>query len=254
MGADGGSTTSRADMVRTKGYGSSQKSSQGGMGYNANGIVRIAEETVSLAEQRRLKMSTCALTNRPLEKPVVACRLGNLYNKAALLESIVSRSLPEPFSYIQSLKDIVELKSLVLSSGHPMCALTNKVLDDGSTRSVVLWSCGCLLSQKAFDSLSDSLNCMRCGNPFTRKDVIKIFPDNYVTLKKELLLSKKVKTNKPEPLGSLKALKEAKRKQQTEETIAKFRKTEAYDKIFKSESPPITDAFGREFCNKGSGI
>lgn len=38
------------------------------------------------------RWTTCALSGQPLQPPVVACFLGNLYNKASVLEFLLARA------------------------------------------------------------------------------------------------------------------------------------------------------------------
>lgn len=69
MGADGGSIPDRRDLVRTKG----------------------AAQRTGKAIQRE-QFLFCALSKKPLSKPVVADPLGKLYNKDAILEYLLDKS------------------------------------------------------------------------------------------------------------------------------------------------------------------
>jgi len=69
MGADGGSIAGRQELVQT--------------------VKRVA--TVhSLRAQARAQANSCALSQEPLRAPVVACAMGNLFNKDALLEYLLA--------------------------------------------------------------------------------------------------------------------------------------------------------------------
>lgn len=148
MGGDGGSIPNRIDLVKTKGYGSSQRTGQGSMGSSANGMRRLNEEVVDPREQRRTRMTTCALTGQTLVRPVVACRAGFLFNKDAIVERLLSKSIPEDFKHITSLRDVVELNNFPGT-----CPLTARDFSDG--RSEVMWQCGCVISEKGLSSLSN---------------------------------------------------------------------------------------------------
>lgn len=69
MGADGGSIPDRRDLVRTKGK---------------------AEKTDKALQRERFLY--CALSKKPLAKPIVADPLGKLYNKDAILEYLLDKS------------------------------------------------------------------------------------------------------------------------------------------------------------------
>lgn len=60
MGGDGGSFSTRADMVKTKGFKFLRN--LGGMGYVPNTQVREADERLNRSEARDLQLSTCALS------------------------------------------------------------------------------------------------------------------------------------------------------------------------------------------------
>merc|ERR1712025_108788 len=55
----------------------------------------------------------CALTQHPLTKPVVACEMGRLYNKEAIIELLLSQdrsTAPKWSEHLKQLKDVVELQ------------------------------------------------------------------------------------------------------------------------------------------------
>lgn len=87
MGCDGGSIPMREDMVRVK---------------KTAGPPSTQEKLNDLA----IRWSTCSLSAEPLRVPIVADMLGNLFNKEALLAAALSKSLPEAFSHIRSLKRV----------------------------------------------------------------------------------------------------------------------------------------------------
>lgn len=182
MGGDGGSFASRTEMVKTKGWGFTNKGC-GGMGANANHVSQMGlEDHVSLKEQRRIRTSLCRLSQEPLREPVVVCRLGSLYNKEVLLSRLLAKELPPFAKHIKSLRDVKNVSVSFVSSSssgeerHLVCPMTTKTLDDGVHLSAALWTCGCLLSTKAFDESSAKGKCPKCDAPFTTEDKIPIFP------------------------------------------------------------------------------
>jgi len=46
----------------------------------------------SVKEKQERRATTCAQSSQPLSEPVVACQLGYLFNKEALLTALVRRS------------------------------------------------------------------------------------------------------------------------------------------------------------------
>ena len=67
MGADGGTIPTRCELVKTR-----QKPEQ-----KDKDSVRI------------YKWQYCNLTQQPLVRPIVACELGKLYNKEAIIEKLL---------------------------------------------------------------------------------------------------------------------------------------------------------------------
>ena len=248
MGGDGGNIPSRADMVRTKGFGSIQKASQGGMGYTPNYIAKVSEETLNSKEQRKLGMRLCAISQNPLTLPIVVCKRGYLYSKEHLIERLLIKStnpLPEQFAHIKNLKDVKELnKPKRSANGNLLCPVTHDELDDGVTRCVFLWSCGCLVSQTASDLDKDSKRCPNCNESYQPDQVIEMLQPS----------TGAINVTKKRKLESLEERREKERKQKTADELSKYKDDESYRKLFNTNKVSRTDAFGREFSNKGVGI
>ena len=99
MGADGGTIPTRCELVRT----------------------RKKPEQKDKDSVRIYKWQFCNLTQQPLVRPIVACELGSLYNKEAIIEKLLENKsgsqengdklLPEAATdHIKSLKDVKELQ------------------------------------------------------------------------------------------------------------------------------------------------
>merc|ERR1712029_1072818 len=95
MGCDGGTIPTRDELVKT-----------------AKRPEQKDKDSVRLYKWRH-----CALTQEPLDKPVVACELGRLYNKEAIIEKLLNAKSEGSSSqengaadHIKSLKDIKELQ------------------------------------------------------------------------------------------------------------------------------------------------
>jgi len=91
MGCDGGTIPKRHELVRT----------------------RQKPEEKDPDSDRVTTWQYCALTNQLLKEPIVACELGKLYNKDAIIEFLLdkkSSDKPDKVSHIKGLKDIHTLK------------------------------------------------------------------------------------------------------------------------------------------------
>jgi len=183
MGGDGGSIPGRADMIKTKGMKFARN--LGGMGYNPNLMVRADTEKYTKSEERQLKWRNCAISQTTLKRPLVACRLGRIYNKDAIIEAMLKKTIPEGSRHIRSLKDIRTLcPSSVVSTADGDCLVCPISKDgfDGSLRGFFGWRCGCVISEKALknlkrhDDVSDK--CLVCGNDAVGNTLIPLIPDN----------------------------------------------------------------------------
>lgn len=95
MGCDGGTIPTRDELVKT----------------------RKRPEQKDKDSVRLYKWQHCSLTQEPLEKPIVACELGRMYNKEAIIEKLLSQKSEGSSSgeskntdHIRSLKDVKELE------------------------------------------------------------------------------------------------------------------------------------------------
>uniref|UniRef100_A0A0G4GW74 Replication termination factor 2 n=1 Tax=Chromera velia CCMP2878 TaxID=1169474 RepID=A0A0G4GW74_9ALVE len=183
MGGDGGSIPLRADVVRTKGFKFSRN--LGGMGYAPNTQV-FAEERMDPNKIREIRWTSCALSQEPLEPPIVACKLGNLYNKKTVLETILEKKLPEFASHIKSFKkDLKEIPPSFFSTETKrlFCPLGHVDLT-GAQQATLNWRCGCVVSKKAQKELGGGGRdgpaqplCVSCSQPYDPStDLIDLVP------------------------------------------------------------------------------
>lgn len=162
MGADGGSIPDRRDLVKTKGK---------------------AEQTDKAL--RRERFFLCALSKKPLTKPVVADPLGKLYNKDAVLEYLLDKSAygdgEEICRYIKGVKvgklcgrdranpqDLLTLNVMpnpnrdedadaTSASRAPfVCWLSLKEMT-GAVPFIAIRSCGCVFSEAAIRAVVPNL-------------------------------------------------------------------------------------------------
>lgn len=174
MGCDGGTIPKRDELVRTK-----------------KKKVEASKEVKAGA-----RWNYCRLSQLPLQKPVVADQLGNLYNKEKLIEYMLDRSKFENGpDYIKNLKDIKELnltpnpsydsnrqengdESNAINKTQWICSITGLEMN-GSFKFFCIFSCGCVFSERAYKSINlNSLKCIRCEKSYTENDLITINPND----------------------------------------------------------------------------
>ncbi|XP_063153096.1 replication termination factor 2 [Candoia aspera] len=134
----------------------------------------------------------CTLSQEKLSRPIVACELGRLYNKDAVIEFLLDKSsdkvLVEAASHIKSIKNVVELnlsdnpawtgdkgntkgdKYDDIQSARFICPIVGLEMN-GRHRFCFLRNCGCVFSERALKELKTE-TCHKCGIPFQDDDVI----------------------------------------------------------------------------------
>ena len=157
MGNDGGSIAKRIDLVKEK-------------------TKEIRKDTVSINQNRS---RYCAISNSKLAVPIVGCRLGYLYNKEALLSCLINKTMPSTFDHIRKMKDVKNINATENSnpkSPYPLICPLTAVEYNGLGRFVVLWNCGCLLSERSLSKPEESGKacCPICSTEYTPKDVIQL--------------------------------------------------------------------------------
>lgn len=55
-------------------------------------------------QQQIIRTHHCALSGERLTEPIVACELGSMYNKEAVISALLDRTLNVKFNYIRGLK------------------------------------------------------------------------------------------------------------------------------------------------------
>eukprot|EP00937_MAST-01D_sp_MAST-1D-sp2_P007206 g7206.t1 len=180
------------------------------------GDLEAGKEVRDPAELRRVKVSTCALSGEALREPIVACRLGNLYNKDAVLKELLERreGKPAQFAHVRKLKDVVTCvlttatASASASAGSAAGAASSTSASasastsasstgsgaaaradagayicpitrdefNGKTPFCVIWTSGVLMSRRALAAVKTS-TCLVTGAPFGPADVFSVAPD-----------------------------------------------------------------------------
>lgn len=161
MGNDGGSIPGRQDLVKSKRR-------------------RRHSETEEIVKQSKSKY--CSLSKETLKKPIVGDKLGQIYNKTAIIQALIEKNLPDTFNHISSLKDVKDINGEINKNGYLQCPITRSEFS-GINKFYFLWNCGCIMSKKAIDEIGMKDKCLICGKDFdNEKDLISL---NYTKEEKE---------------------------------------------------------------------
>jgi len=169
MGCDGGTIPKRDELVRT-----------------AKRPVQKDQDMF-----RQAKWTTCTIGQQSLSPPIMACELGKLYSKEAVLEFLLDRSISDAATHIRNLKDVKTLKLTPNPGYEKSSQLANQYADNqkakyicpivgiemnGKYKFALLWTCGCVLSERALKE-AESEACHNCSMKFTKEDIIVLNPE-----------------------------------------------------------------------------
>nr|XP_020469739.1 protein RTF2 homolog [Monopterus albus] len=170
MGCDGGTIPKRHELVK--------------------GPKKI--EKVDKNAELAAKWKYCALSQEKLRRPIVACELGRLYNKDAIIEYLLDKSAERPnaeaVAHVRGIKDIKELNLTDnpewegerrnakgdryedIHCGMFICPVVGLEMN-GKHRFCYLQTCGCVFSDRALKEVKAEI-CHKCGDPFKDEDII----------------------------------------------------------------------------------
>ena len=152
------------------------------------------------------------LTSQPLRKPLVADRIGNLFNKESILEALITKKMSKAYWYIKKIKDVIDVNPTLKVPGcdviggdsvnihnktaqsesskksQPVintiiCPLTKLELD-GFHKFSLLWSWGWIFATQIIENIQLNHECPNWGKSFKDKDIIDLTPDP-VTLEQQ---------------------------------------------------------------------
>ncbi|XP_039499118.1 replication termination factor 2 [Drosophila santomea] len=167
MGCDGGTIPRRDELVRVK-----QK-----------------PEQKDKDAEREFRWRHCTLTQQSLQEPIAMCGMGRLYSKQSVIERLLEKEpMPETAAHVKSMKDIRQLNPTpnpafteedktegLLDTRHApyICKLIGLEMS-GKFRFVALWSCGCVMSERALKQIKGSVasTCPLCQAPYSVEDVV----------------------------------------------------------------------------------
>ncbi|TKY54715.1 RTF protein [Spatholobus suberectus] len=127
-------------------------------------------------EQRLSKWLNCALSNEPLREPCVIDKLGNIFNKEALVEALLGKKLPKEFGHIKGLKDMINIQLSSVPGSDDGAKFQCPVAGlefNGKYRYFALRNCGHVLSAKALKEVKSSA-CLVCHKECADVDKIVI--------------------------------------------------------------------------------
>ncbi|XP_023701188.1 replication termination factor 2 [Paramormyrops kingsleyae] len=170
MGCDGGTIPKRHELVK--------------------GPKKV--EKVDKNAELVARWSYCALSQEKLCRPIVACELGRVYNKDAVIEYLLDKSAERPNSevvaHIRGIKDVKELNLTDnpawegdrsnskgdryedLHCAKFICPVVGIEMN-GKQKFCYLQTCGCVFSDRALREVKTEI-CHKCGDPFQDSDII----------------------------------------------------------------------------------
>mmetsp|Transcript_7074 Transcript_7074/g.7785 ORF Transcript_7074/g.7785 Transcript_7074/m.7785 type:complete len:289 (-) Transcript_7074:156-1022(-) len=208
MGNDGGSIPRRIEMVKEK-------------------PKEYKTENSALARKRA---TLCTMTNQRLAKHIAVCKLGNLYNKEAVVGHLLKKTMPKEFQYIRKLKDVKDVS--LTESDKPgishifLCPVSGVELN-GYNRFYANWNCGCVLSEKAINEIKVEDRCLSCNEEYSKGDLIDL---NMTLEQKERLIVEmrlSTKTKKDKKKSKLESSKSVKAEDEEEKTSGNPKKRRA---------------------------
>ncbi|XP_061640312.1 replication termination factor 2 [Phyllopteryx taeniolatus] len=221
MGCDGGTIPKRHELVK--------------------GPKKV--EKVDKNAELAAKWKHCALSQEKLRRPIVACQLGRLYNKDAVIEYLLDKSAERPntdaVTHIRGTKDIKELNLTDnpewdgerrntkgdryedIHCGMFICPVVGLEMN-GKHRFCYLQTCGCVFSDRALKEVKTEI-CHKCGDPFQNTDIVVLngTKEEVEKLREKMeerrSKAKTKKSKKSKPAESVSAPSEAKGDTQVDE-------------------------------------
>jgi hypothetical protein len=187
MGGDGGMKAPGRDYVKCKGMGFVNPKSTG-MGSVANLVRTVSVEYMSDFKKQKVRMSFCRLTDAPLEAPIVACKLGHLYNKTAIIEYLLEKKMPTEYEHIRSLKDVKQCKvewtkadslavgeTAVAAQKGLKCPISMADISNSGVKSCIIWKTGVICSLKALKEMKTEKGiCPVTGEKYEPEDIVEL--------------------------------------------------------------------------------
>merc|ERR1711972_302066 len=144
------------------------------------------------------RWNRCFLTKEKLDKRIVCDKLGNLYNKEAVIKLLMNQYIPDTLKHVsrKTITDINTSKDKMsnLRSKKLICQISEKKMD-GSFRTIVSTSTGYVFSRKIarqFPQISEEI----IGKKISEEEWINLCPPIAESKVLNTKLSKKIPTQK----------------------------------------------------------
>ena len=143
------------------------------------------EDGKNVTKAQIMRTVICAQSSEPLTEPIIACEMGNLYSKEAMLLAIINKTLNPLHSHVRGMKDVITLKLTSnpaysaadddeKSSPRYICPVTSMEFN-GIHPFAVIWSTGYVISVKAIREIGIEALQQDYG-PFDADDVVQLVP------------------------------------------------------------------------------
>jgi hypothetical protein len=167
-------------------------------------------DKVNPEEERIAKWTSCTLSGMPLQPPCAADELGNLFNKEALVQALLAKTIPRGLGHISSMKHLIDIK-LEESQGTAADAAVrfacpvNGLPMSGKSKFVIIRKSGSsgregyVVSERAVKELPLVVKEI-VGGDWTSEDVLPVYPQGeelekrqeVVTARREAELAEKL--------------------------------------------------------------
>jgi hypothetical protein len=141
-------------------------------------------DKVNPEEERLARWTACHISGMPLNPPCVADDLGSLYNKDAVIQTLLSKTMPRTLSHITNLKHLIDVKLTPIDSPAPnaavkfACPVTGLPMN-GRARFVLVRRNGTdpayILSERAIKELPEVAREI-VGGEWGANDVMPLYP------------------------------------------------------------------------------
>lgn len=200
MGLDGGTIISRTDVLRGASWrvASRDAGARSTRGGQVADTYVASKEGASAADTTAARWSACALTGEPLRAPVVACLLGNLYNRESVVKLLLGRkgvfaddaakwqytnmiAASNAWAHLQSLKDVFQLQPTAPATNSGVsehftitwqCPVTGIAATSGQPMAAVR-GCGHVFAARTLQEVKDN-TCPLCSSPYEPADIITL--------------------------------------------------------------------------------
>ncbi|KAI4199459.1 MAG: hypothetical protein LQ350_004600 [Teloschistes chrysophthalmus] len=237
MGNDGGSIPTRRELVKEAAKDPS--------------TTQVKE---TQTEKLQYYWAHCALSQKPLSLPIVSDSTGNLYNKDAILEHLISTnksgqednvaSNERTSGTIRSLRDVVEVGFKVEEEDggiekkstelRLVCPVSGKTLGPG-VKAVYLVPCGHAFAESTVKEMAGD-QCLECDAPYSPDNMIPILPSS--TTEKDRLRERASKLQSMGLAHSLKKVPGSGKKRKKDKVLKDEETPDTTKKIADSKMPP----------------